>query len=136
MPLIIWSSVEMAVTMVCIGIPVTMPLWRRMLGKSNSLADRKYRKYERHDENSDSRGFELSDARRPRATHVGHIGGSSRLGLKCTQTTDIRATTNESDENILPTKAEHTTETTGSSPKEQPLAGVHVKDEVRVEWSH
>ncbi|KAL2209479.1 hypothetical protein CC79DRAFT_1396368 [Sarocladium strictum] len=134
-PLIIWSSVEMAVTMVCIGIPVTMPLWRLLLGKGSSSADRNYRKYKRHDDGSEPRGYPLDNVdHRRNVKSPGHIDGSSKLGLNCTQSTDIRAMTNESDEEILPNKVGDTIDRDGVGLRVQ--SGIHVRDEVRVERNH
>jgi hypothetical protein len=125
----------MAVTMVCIGIPVTMPLWRLLLGKGSSSADRNYRNYKRHDDSSEPPGYQLDNLHHRRdAKSPGHIDGSSKLGLNCTQSPDTRATTNESDEEILPNKIGDTIDGNGSGPKAQP--GIHVRDEVQVEQNH
>ena len=125
----------MAVTMICIGIPVTMPLWRRLLGKGNSSADRNYKQYERHEENSNPGAYQLDSVQRRDGKPSTYLDGSSKLGLNCTQTTNVRATANDSDEDILPNKDGDSTDFGGSSLNDPSMTGVHVKDEVRVEWN-
>ncbi|KAM5354838.1 hypothetical protein ACJ41O_001484 [Fusarium nematophilum] len=42
--IIVWGAAEMAVTMVCIGIPICRPLYKRYLGKWTSKDDSKYKR--------------------------------------------------------------------------------------------
>ncbi|KAH7136271.1 hypothetical protein EDB81DRAFT_902015 [Dactylonectria macrodidyma] len=41
--IIVWGAAEMAVTMVCIGIPICRPLYKRYLGTKSSKDDSKYK---------------------------------------------------------------------------------------------
>ncbi|KAK8001182.1 hypothetical protein PG991_013404 [Apiospora marii] len=64
-PLIIWSAVEIAVTMVCIVIPVIRPLCRRICESTRSLSS-----YQKHGTGSDS-------SQRSSSIQLRTIGGSS-----------------------------------------------------------
>ena len=134
-PLIVWSSVEMAVTMICIGIPVTLPIWRRLLGKGVFSTNQHYR---RTDENSEPSSYQLKKLQENKNSQVGGMSNASKLGLKSTQVTQIGAMTyNNSDEYIL---HNHTSNEGGNESLETESglrvdrgSAIHVKDEVRVE---
>jgi hypothetical protein len=118
--LIIWSAAELAVTMVCIGIPVLRPLWRRIARGSAASTDRYYK----HAQGTDGAdGFQLNKV------DTDGEGNSTKMGLRGTTTmTYCEHGHNESDESILGPEFRHGQGSTGRSP-----GGIHVTEDVRIE---
>ncbi|KAF4957645.1 hypothetical protein FSARC_11232 [Fusarium sarcochroum] len=128
-PLIIWSSAEMAITLVCMGIPTLRPFWRRVIRGLETSSD-KY--YKNHGEGSEEAGYKMGNmaasedlngtTRPPPDTSYGldHRGAGS-----ITQITG----NNRSDEAILGTGYR---ETVNPMPKKK---DIHVKNQVRIDWA-
>lgn len=116
----------MAVTMVCIGIPILRPLYRRVfLGYILSSDEGSYQK---HGEGSDRHGTQLRT--------IGQVsnrnGQNQKLGLGSHTVTEIQtANQNNSDEYIL---AKNPDSDSGAG-AHGANRGIHVKDDVRVEWN-
>lgn len=51
MPLVIWSAVELAMTLICVGIPTIRPLFRGIM--SGSTSKNSGGSYERHNDSSE-----------------------------------------------------------------------------------
>ncbi|KAM0235149.1 hypothetical protein ACHAPO_005945 [Fusarium lateritium] len=124
-PLIIWSAAEMAITLMCIGIPILRPLWRRVVRGSKISSERYYR---RQDEN-DGEAFKLG------SMPLGSDKGSSRgfpnapakLGIRGPGTIIRIAGDNQSDESILGPEYRRG----GPSPD----GGICVKQDFQVDWT-
>ncbi|KAF4962987.1 hypothetical protein FSARC_8964 [Fusarium sarcochroum] len=128
-PLIIWSSAEMAITLICIGIPTLRPFWRRVIRGLKTSSD-KY--YKRHGEGSEELGYRMGNMtagedlneirQRPPATSYGlDIQGVGSI-------TQITAN-NRSDESIL--GADHR-KMVSSMPRN---GDIRVREQVRVDWT-
>ena len=61
MQLIIWSAVELAVTLICVGIPTVRPLYRVIVHGS-------------HAESSDGRYIKHDDSNHSSSFRMGHLG--------------------------------------------------------------
>ncbi|KAE8356318.1 hypothetical protein BDV28DRAFT_117269 [Aspergillus coremiiformis] len=82
-PLIIWSAVELAVTLICVGIPTVRPLYRRIV--HGSSVKESHEGYKRHDDNGTGSG----NRGRPNfAMPMRNFGRAGRQGL-----TDLLTTT-------------------------------------------
>ncbi|RYP80988.1 hypothetical protein DL770_006033 [Monosporascus sp. CRB-9-2] len=95
-PLIVWSAVEMGVTMVCIGIPILWPLYRRVvhgytLPSGNAS-------YQRQAEGNNGQAYELGRG-------IGKFGkgrdtgNKSKLGIDAQTITDIQTSNNDNNSN-------------------------------------
>ncbi|KAF5020686.1 hypothetical protein F66182_7284 [Fusarium sp. NRRL 66182] len=127
-PLIIWSAAEMAVTLICIGIPILRPLWRRTLGGSKLSSDRYYRK---QGEGSDGQAYKMENLEQKKEandSNRGFPGADPRLGIRGPSTITKIAGFNNSDESIL--GPEYRTD----SP-EHGDGTIHVKQDVQVDWT-
>ncbi|KPM40835.1 hypothetical protein AK830_g5711 [Neonectria ditissima] len=100
-PLIIWSAAEMAVTLMCVGIPILRPLYRRTVHGSNLSSDRYYRKQA---EGSDGQNYNLGDMPPSGGANAGNRGfpnADPKLGIRGPGTITRIAGENPSDESIL-----------------------------------
>ncbi|KAG9253968.1 uncharacterized protein F5Z01DRAFT_687388 [Emericellopsis atlantica] len=127
--LIIWSAVEMCVTMICIGIPILRPLYRRI--RYGSRSSTREGSYQRQREDSSLGPYELGGMTwapgkgRPSAHE-------SKLGIRTQIITDIQTSNgNNSDEHIL-SSVERRNLRSGNVV--QPNR-IQVKDDVKVEWN-
>ena len=130
--LIVWSAVEMAVTMICNGIPIIRPLYRRIVrGYGQQSSDAPYYK---HGEGGNSAGYELDNTMRFGKDRSKLTGNVSRLGTPFQTVTDIQTSNqnNNSDENILNPCHMHAIEAGHGG---QSRSGIHVTDDIRVEWN-
>ena len=133
--LIIWSGVEMAVTMVCIGIPILRPLYRQVVhGYVSSAGAESHKQYQKQNEsNGPHQSYEMGSM-------AGRLGGKprsgkdrmSKLGLHGQTMTDIQ-TANGSDEHILYPQAARSHDMS-MGPTAQP-GRILVKDDIKVEWN-
>ena len=132
--LIIWSAVEMAVTMVCIGIPILRPLYRRVIhGYGYDSGNASGQKYQKHSEGNSEHpqpGYELETIGRISNKPRGARDRMSKLGMQTQTMTDIQ-TANGSDEQILYPGTLHLNDVGGAGQQR----GIHVKDDVKVEWN-
>lgn len=97
-PLIIWSAAEMAVTLICIGIPVLRPLWRRVIHNSNLSSERYYRKQE---EVNNDQAYDMDNMPQSNGNRRGFNKSHPKLGNRGYGTITQIAGDNESDESIL-----------------------------------
>ncbi|RFN52106.1 hypothetical protein FIE12Z_3658 [Fusarium flagelliforme] len=127
-PLIIWSAAEMAVTLICIGIPILRPLWRRVLHNSNLSSERYYRKQE---ENNNEQSYNMDSMPPSNGNRRGFHKSHPKLGIRGPGTITRIAGDNKSDESILGPEYR---QGKGSSPSPAP-GGIHVKQDVHVDYS-
>ncbi|KAJ4256251.1 hypothetical protein NW762_009331 [Fusarium torreyae] len=130
-PLIIWSAAEMAVTLICIGIPILRPLWRQAIRGSKLSSDRYYRK---QGEGSDGQAYSMgnlgqSKSRGATDSHRGFPDADPKLGIRGPSTVTQIAGYNKSDESILGSEYRNDA-TTG------PVDGtIRVKQDVQIDWT-
>ncbi|KAJ4171338.1 hypothetical protein NW754_013107 [Fusarium falciforme] len=125
-PLIIWSAAEMAVTLMCIGIPILRPLWRRTFHGSKYSSERSYKK---QGEGSDGPSYNLGSLPRSHEASESNRGfpnADPKLGIRGPSTITRIAGDNESDESIL--GPEYRTGPGGDG-------GICVKQDVQVDWT-
>ena len=128
-PLIIWSAAEMAVTLMCIGIPILRPLYRRAVYGSNLSSDRYYKK---HGDGTDERSYDLRNMPASNGATESNRGFPSadlKLGIRGPTTVTQIAGDNHSDESILGP------EYRGSIVEQQNSHGIQVKQDVHVDWA-
>ena len=127
--LIIWSAVEMCVTMICIGIPILRPLYRRIrYGSPSSTSEGSY---QRQGEDSSLGPYELGGMTRTpgKSRPSAH---ESKLGIRTQTITDIQTSNgNNSDEHIL-SSGERNNYRAGNVVHSK---GIYVEDDVKVEWN-
>ncbi|KAH7120141.1 hypothetical protein B0J13DRAFT_568378 [Dactylonectria estremocensis] len=127
-PLIIWSAAEMAVTLVCVGIPILRPLYRRTIHGSNLSSDRYYRK---QGEGSDGQNYNLGPMPQNSGSKDrsrGFPNADPKLGIRGPGTITRIAGENPSDESILGSEYRHHTTSN------QQNGGIQVKKDVNVDW--
>ncbi|KAK3357828.1 hypothetical protein B0T25DRAFT_630790 [Lasiosphaeria hispida] len=108
-PLIIWSAVELAVTMVCAGVPVLRPLYRRIKGgittddsAGNSNGYYKHGTGNDNSTNQDSiRLKNMSSIETDVENNRGFPGAHPKLGIRGPTTVTYIKGDNHSDEEIL-----------------------------------
>ncbi|KAK5659586.1 hypothetical protein OQA88_788 [Cercophora sp. LCS_1] len=107
-PLIVWSAVELAVTMICIGIPVLRPLYRRMrgLGSTDQSNSSNVKGYYKHDTGNDNQnGINLknipSGSESDTENTRGFPDAPTKLGIRGPTTVTYIRRDNHSDEEIL-----------------------------------
>ncbi|WXC59688.1 hypothetical protein SNK03_005548 [Fusarium graminearum] len=124
-PLIIWSAAEMSITLMCIGIPILLPLWRRVVRGSKISSERYYR---RHGE-SYGEGFNLGSVLlgSDKANNRGFPNAPAKLGIRGPGTITRIAGDNYSDESILGSEYRRG----GPSP----VGGICVKQDIQIDWS-
>ncbi|KAF4955213.1 hypothetical protein FSARC_11918 [Fusarium sarcochroum] len=114
-PLIIWSAAEMAITLVCIGIPILRPFWRKVIQGLETSSDRYYKN--RGDENDEPsyRMNGISQSKDP--NKIGGHQSKASYGLDGRGATNITRITgnNQSDESILRTARQETADSTTGS---------------------
>jgi hypothetical protein len=131
-PLIIWSAAEMAVTLICIGIPILRPLWRRTIYGSKLSSDRYYRK---QDNGSDGRAYNMDNMdnmpqdKDAGKNNRGFPGAHTKLGIGGPSTITRIAGDNQSDESILGPEYRNRS---ASTPENGTIC---VKQDVQVEWT-
>lgn len=119
----------MAVTLICIGIPILRPLYRRAVHGSNFSADRYYKK---QDEGSDDQNYKLRGIVRDGNSNNNNRGfpkADPKLGIRGPSTITRIAGDNKSDESILGPEYRQ------SLFQEQSNGGIQVKQDVRVDWT-
>lgn len=121
----------MAVTLMCIGIPILRPLYRRAVYGSNFSSDRYYKK---HGDGTDERSYDLRNMPQSKsATESGNNRGfpsaDPKLGIRGPTTITQIAGDNQSDESILGP------EFRGSMADNQNTHGIQVKQDVHVDWT-
>ncbi|KAF5003736.1 hypothetical protein FDECE_9725 [Fusarium decemcellulare] len=127
-PLIIWSAAEMAVTLMCIGIPILRPLWRRTFHGSNLSSDRYYKK---HGEGSDGQNYKMDNMPRSDGSNENNRGfprADPKLGIRGPSTITRIAGENPSDESILGPEYRN------SAHIDHQNDGICVKKDVKVDW--
>ncbi|KAF4967426.1 hypothetical protein FSARC_4999 [Fusarium sarcochroum] len=130
-PLIIWSAAEMAVTLICIGIPILRPLWRQAIRGSKLSSDRYYRK---QGEGSDGQAYSMgnlgqSKSRGATDSHRGFPDADPKLGIRGPSTVTQIAGYNKSDESILGSEYRNNIAT-------GPMDGtIRVKQDVQIDWT-
>lgn len=117
----------MAVTLICIGIPVLRPLWRRVIHNSNLSSERYYRKQEVNNDQA----YDMDDMPQCNGNRRGFNKSHAKLGIRGPGTITRIAGDNESDESIL---GRGFRQGAGSSPSPT-LGGIHVKQDVHVDYS-
>ncbi|ESU10313.1 hypothetical protein FGSG_02981 [Fusarium graminearum PH-1] len=124
-PLIIWSAAEMSITLMCVGIPILLPLWRRVVRGSKISSERYYR---RHGE-SYGEGFNLGSVLlgSDKANNRGFPNAPAKLGIRGPGTITRIAGDNYSDESILGSEYRRG----GPSP----VGGICVKQDIQIDWS-
>ncbi|KAK7427020.1 hypothetical protein QQZ08_006447 [Neonectria magnoliae] len=128
-PLIIWSAAEMAITLVCVGIPILRPLYRRAVHGSNFSTDRYYKK---HSKGSDGQSYSMG--RMPQSSGAnesnrGFPNADPKLGIRGPGTITRIAGDNQSDESILgPEYRNHTASS-------QQHGGIQIKQDVQIDWT-
>ncbi|KAI5458778.1 hypothetical protein BGZ63DRAFT_362750 [Mariannaea sp. PMI_226] len=129
-PLIIWSAAEMAVTLMCIGIPILRPLYRRAVYGSNFSSERYYKK---QDDGTDGRSYEMGSLpQRSGATenNRGFPLADPKLGIRGPTTITEIAGDNHSDESILGPEFRQS-----AIANQQNEHGIQVKQDVHVDWT-
>lgn len=109
MPLIIWSAVELAVTMICAAIPVLRPLYRRIRGdnstdqsRSSNAVSKGYYKHNTGNDNTGSiqlKNIPCSDS--DLENNRGFPDANPKLGIRGPTTVTYIRRDNNSDEEIL-----------------------------------
>ncbi|KAL4722198.1 hypothetical protein ACLX1H_010975 [Fusarium chlamydosporum] len=127
-PLIIWSAAEMAVTLVCIGIPILRPLWRRAIHGSDLSSERYYQK---QDDRNDAQTYKMGNMPHGNGDSHGFPESPPKLGIRGPSTITRIAGDNKSDESILGPEYR---DQQGSSPSPGAY-GIHVKQDVQINWS-
>ncbi|EKJ77761.1 hypothetical protein FPSE_02259 [Fusarium pseudograminearum CS3096] len=124
-PLIIWSAAEMTLTLMCIGIPILCPLWRRVVRGSKISSEGYYR---RHGEGY-GEGFNLGSVLlgSDKANNRGFPNAPAKLGIRGPGTITRIAGDNYSDESILGSEYRR-----GRS---SPVGGICVKQDIQIDWS-
>lgn len=144
-PLIVWSCAEQVVTMVCIGIPLLRPLYRRVFSGGSNLSSGQYYRYG-NGRDRDRNEHELSGyERRARAEARDSAKYDSMMHLQTQTITDIEAPRDDdSDEHILAVTrpaATHKQLTTTSSTEvpaspQDPESKIYVKRDIQIEWTN
>ncbi|KAF4978073.1 hypothetical protein FZEAL_5499 [Fusarium zealandicum] len=128
-PLIIWSAAEMAVTLMCIGIPILRPLYRRAMNSSTFSTERYYKK---QGEGSDEQSYDLGSLQKNNRTtdsNRGFPGADPKLGIRGPGTITRIAGENPSDESILGPEYRN------NSTMDRHNDGIQVKKDVSVNWT-
>ncbi|CAM1502522.1 Fc.00g045060.m01.CDS01 [Cosmosporella sp. VM-42] len=129
--LIIWSAAEMAVTLVCVGIPVLRPLYRRVRHGSNFSSEGYYKK--QSDGNYEG-SYDLNSMPKSKGgvevNHRGFPNADPKLGIRGPSTITRIAGDNQSDESILGTEYRNNAVV---DPRDS--GRIQVKEDVRVEWT-
>jgi len=112
--LIIWSAVELAVTMICAAIPVLRPLYRRIRGgistdrsHSSNAVSKGYYKHDTGNDNTDAGGsiqlkdVPTTDSDTDLENNHGFPEANPKLGIRGPTTVTYIRRDNNSDEEIL-----------------------------------
>lgn len=111
--LIIWSAVELAVTLICVGIPTVRPLYRVIVHGSN--LDDSEGGYVKHNNSDQSSRVHMQNMAKHNTTFRAKEEGTTELYI---------SRNNHSDEEVL----------VGQNDKNR--RGIRVREEVRVERNH
>ena len=129
-PLIVWSTVEQTVTLVCIGIPNLRRLYKHTFGTGLSSES-----YLRYDEGSDRHEHELSAyAKRSRST--GDSNNESELNLSTRIRTEIEGASKGGNESDDYAGGQNTMEPASSLNRSHSVSNaIYVQKDVNIRWT-